>query len=760
MFTLGCMSSASNVLSRCDVGRCRRGRLSRAAAGLAVCVLAAAAACSADSDDAPADVPAATAVPTTETPAGVPGSDTSEAPAPVDGHGSDDPAAGSTAEPGDPATTVAVPPADGDSDSDGDIPGGASEESDGDSDPVESEPTIDDQPADDENADGSDGSDEMGDPDGDSSGDSDEMGDPDGDSSGDSDEMGDPDGDNGPAGDSNETSGSADSPDADDSAAKMSQDSAALPTAPRNDMMSMAGSPAGASDSMSPPASPPPWPILSEQPRHQPSDTFQDYGVNDFVDTVDDRLSTFALETDTASYTIARSFITGGDLPPHDAVRTEEFVNYFDYGYPSAPDEFTVSVEAAPSPFAADGDLLMRVAVQAPRQSRHVVQPDTIILVLDSSGSMSTLIGGSEHPDDYEYCADPWTHSGHAAAADQRDHERCGTRRIDLVHRMARLLLDNADDNTRFGVVAYETDSRIVVRPETVEDNRDILHRRIVRDVQPGGSTNVAAGLQAGYRMALDETDAGRTALVLLISDGVANVGAVRTDDILEHIGERSDIGLSTIGVGLGPFNDVLMEQLANHADGTYRYIDTPAEADRLLSDGIDPLIAVAARDAKIQIEFDPDTVAAYRLIGYENREIADDDFRDDTVDAGEIPLGLSSTALYELKLVDGETASRALAEVTLRYSQPASDTVTETAVTLTADDTHNSFDDTDAAFRLAAAAAELAETLRASPYADQPDMTELHRTANRLADELADTPDADTITELAALIAMTQDLR
>ena len=148
-----------------------------------------------------------------------------------------------------------------------------------------------------------------------------------------------------------------------------------------------------------------------------------------------------------------------------------------------------------------------------------------------------------------------------------------------------------------------------------------------------------------GFDMALREADEGRAVLVILLSDGVANVGATRTDDLLEQIGERGDIGLTTIGVGLGPFNDELMEQLANKADGTYHYIDTVDEAHRIFVENLTSLLASVARDAKIQVEFDRDKVISYRLLGFENRAIADEDFRDDTRDAGEVGAGQSSTA-------------------------------------------------------------------------------------------------------------------
>ncbi|WP_419915383.1 YfbK domain-containing protein [Candidatus Poriferisodalis sp.] len=474
--------------------------------------------------------------------------------------------------------------------------------------------------------------------------------------------------------------------------------------------------------------------VQSAAPEHEPSerrrpaepDNFVDYGVNPFVDTADDPFSTFALDVDTASYTVARNFLDGGQLPPFEAVRVEEFVNYFDGGYPDEIDEFTISVDAAPSPFADDGDLLLRVGVQAPHVVSDAVQPDSIILVLDSSGSMNQETGtGNDR-----------------------------TRRIELVYDAVDLLLEGLEPETRVGVVAYEDHARTVARPAAVGRDHDDLIRRIQRDVRPGGSTNVADGLVTGFRMAESEASRGRHVLVLLFSDGVANVGATETDRILRQLGERSDIGLSTIGVGLGPFNDELMEQLANRADGSYHYIDDHDEAWRLLGGDITSFVSVAARDAKVQVIFNPDTVAAYRLIGFENRDVADRDFRNDAVDAGEVAIGQSATALYELTLVDPDSRSRrsseTLAKVTLRYQRPASERITETSATIRPRDSHRSFGDADRHFRLAAVAAEFAEVLRDSWFVDDLSMRTLSREADAVARDFRGN---DDVAELARLI-------
>ena len=461
------------------------------------------------------------------------------------------------------------------------------------------------------------------------------------------------------------------------------------------------------------------------------SNIFQDYGVNPFVDTYRDALSTFALDVDTASYVVSRNHLQGGVLPPMEAVRVEEFVNYFDGGYQPEWDEFVIDMEAAPSPFSRDGYVLLRVGVQAPDVLADVVIPDSVIVVIDRSGSMGETAGyGGE-----------------------------SLERIELVHEAVDLLLYGLPDGTRVGIVSYDDRVETIIEPTDVTGNRDQIIRRVRADVWPRGSTNAEAGLLAGYDMALGESRRGRDVLVMLLSDGVANVGATRTDDILREIGDRDDIGLTTIGVGLGPFNDVLMEQLANSADGTYHYIDSTQEARRIFGANIVSLLALAARDAKIQVEFNPDTVLSYRLLGFENRDVADEDFRDNTVDAGEVGLGQSSTALYELELArrDRERGDRDwLATATLRYQRPRRGSITEIEETISGVDIARSFASASPHFRLAAVAAEFAEVLRRSPFVEyrDADMGLLSEEAWYAADDLRRDRDAE---ELAQLIETAQ---
>ena len=211
------------------------------------------------------------------------------------------------------------------------------------------------------------------------------------------------------------------------------------------------------------------------------SNIFQDYGVNPFVDTYRDALSTFALDVDTASYVVSRNHLQGGVLPPMEAVRVEEFVNYFDGGYQPEWDEFLIDMEAAPSPFSRDGYVLLRVGVQAPDVLADVVIPDSVIVVVDRSGSMGETAGyGGE-----------------------------SLERIELVHEAVDLLLYGLPDGTRVGIVSYDDRVETVIEPTDVAGNRDRIVRRVRADVWPRGSTNAEAGLVAGYDMALAESRQG-----------------------------------------------------------------------------------------------------------------------------------------------------------------------------------------------------------------------------------------------------------
>ncbi len=427
---------------------------------------------------------------------------------------------------------------------------------------------------------------------------------------------------------------------------------------------------------------------------------FKSAGVNPFVATEDDALSTFGLDVDTGSYTLARSYLERGHLPPAESIRVEEFVNYFDYGdAPPASGDFALTAETAPTPFGSGSRYqLMRIAVRGREIDASARQAATLIFVVDVSGSMA------------------------------REN------RLGLVKRSLYLLLDQLRSDDRVGLVVYGARGSVLLEPtHDLEAMRSAIDR-----LQTEGSTNIEEGLLLGYELAERFHQPGAIHRVILLSDGVANVGRTGPDSILERIGEGSDRGieLSTIGFGMGNFNDHLMEQLADRGDGMYAYVDTLAEARRVLVRNLTGMLQTIASEARVQVEFDPAVVERYRLLGYENRDIADQRFRDDTVDAGEIGAGHSVTALYEVKLEDGAEAEDILAVIRLRYYSKASERFVELEQRTRVGEIASSWSEASSGLRLASVVAEFAEILRGAYWAREGDLHDLFLRAQALSSE------------------------
>ena len=445
---------------------------------------------------------------------------------------------------------------------------------------------------------------------------------------------------------------------------------------------------------------------------------FQHYGVNPFIDTEDDNLSTFAIDVDTASYTVARRFVQDGNLPDPASVRVEEFINYFDQGYasPTDGDAFAIHLEGSPSPFGNDRHWLVRVGLQGRTVAHEARKDATLIFAIDVSGSMAR-------------------------------EERLG-----LVKRSLRLLVNEMRPSDEIGIVIYGDRGRVLLEP-TDGGEKDAIIDAINR-LQPGGSTYVEDGLRLAYKMAAQRVQDGRITRVLLLSDGVGNVGHTGADSILAQIEDQVDDGVSltTVGFGMGNFNDILMEQLANDGDGAYYYVDTLTEARRVFVDDLVGTLQNIARDTKVQVDFNPEVVRNYRLLGYENRAVADDKFRDDTVDAGEVGAGHSVTALYEIKLHGGANGAvnRTLATVYLRYEDPDTGQVSEINRTLDASDVHSEFSDASATFQLDAVVAEYAEVLRESYWAQEGSLDDVSAEARRVMRLLSQDTDVVEFANLA----------
>lgn len=426
---------------------------------------------------------------------------------------------------------------------------------------------------------------------------------------------------------------------------------------------------------------------------------FQNYGVNPFVDTEDDHLSTFATDVDTGSYTVVRRYLNEGILPPKDAVRVEEFVNYFDYGYPAPQkDTFAVFMQAAPWEFGPPrkNSALLRIGLKARQVSEENRKPANLIFVIDVSGSMN------------------------------REN------RLGLVKKSLRLLVDKLRPEDKIGIAVYGSSGRKILEPTGLENRRQILDA--IDSLESEGSTNAEEGILIGYTMADRAFEPGRINRVILCSDGVANVGRTGHEGIFEMIRDKADKGitLSALGFGMGNYNDVLMERLGDKGNGYYAYVDTLDEARRLFSN-LTGALQVVARDVKVQVDFNPKVVRSYRLIGYENRDVPDEKFRDDTQDGGEMGAGHSVTALYEVKL--WENTSGELAKVYVRYKDPDDpEKVTEFSSPFNRSEVMEGFDNADAAFALARVVTEFAEILRDSYWARGADMSSVVTEAREAA--------------------------
>jgi len=468
--------------------------------------------------------------------------------------------------------------------------------------------------------------------------------------------------------------------------------------------------PAVETESMSPAQA-----LSGKQGEGEPDDMFfQDYGVNPSVHTEDDHLSTFGLDVDSGSYTIMRNYINDGYLPPSESVRVEEYINYFEQGYEPPPSHqaFTISIDGGPSPFSeSERYSMLRVGLQGydvPDRERKDV---SLTFVIDVSGSMDM------------------------------------DNRLGLVKRSLELLVERLRREDQVSIVVYGTDARVVLEPTSAERKGRILEA--IYRLQPEGVTNMEAGLRLGYKMALRGYNPGGINRVVLCSDGVANVGKIEADQILREVRGYVEEGvmLTTIGFGMDNYNDTLMEQLADNGNGFYAYVDDVDEAQRLFVDDLTSTLQTIALDAKVQVDFNPDVVSRYRLVGYENRDVADEDFRNNQVDAGEIGAGHTVTALYEIKLYSH--ARGRIATVYLRWEDPDTREVVEMSRDFDTYQMEDDFRDTDPHFQWDVIVAEYAEILRDSKWADDRSLAAVYRHAEWTSEYLYRDEDVREFVEL-----------
>jgi Ca-activated chloride channel family protein len=443
---------------------------------------------------------------------------------------------------------------------------------------------------------------------------------------------------------------------------------------------------------------------------------------NRFLAALTNPLSTFSIDVDRASYSNVRRFLTQGQLPPADAVRIEELVNYFSYDYaePDGRDPFTIAADAAPAPWNPRHQLV-RIGIQGKRYQMTGARSSNLVFLIDVSGSMM-----SED-------------------------------KLPLVKRALHTLVDHLGERDRVSIVVYAGHAGLILPPTPGSDRETILSA--IDHLEAGGSTAGGAGIRLAYDVARRSFMPEGNNRVILATDGDFNVGVSSTAELTRLVEDRRKEGtyLTVLGFGTGNYKDGRMEALADKGNGNYAYIDNILEARKVFGTELTGTLFTIAKDVKIQVEFNPSRVKAYRLIGYENRLLAKEDFNDDTKDAGELGAGHSVTALYEV-VPAGSDEDFALVTtdslryqhptfpvsghadewltVKLRYKPPASDKSRLLSLRLTDNEVHQRL---DGDFAFAAAVAEFGMLLRDSEFKGDASWTGVRELARR---GLGDDPD------------------
>jgi len=425
---------------------------------------------------------------------------------------------------------------------------------------------------------------------------------------------------------------------------------------------------------------------------------------NPFVRAADRPLSTFSIDVDTASYANVRRFLNHGQAPPPGAVRLEEMVNYFTYGYaPPEPGDktpFSVHVAVASCPWKAD-HRLVRIGIKGREIKPEKRPPTNLVFLLDVSGSMRS-------PD-----------------------------KLPLLKRAMRLLVEQLGENDHVAIVVYASSEGLALESTSCDKKENIL--ATLESLRAGGSTAGGKGIVLAYKVAVENFLEGGVNRVILCTDGDFNVGITDNSRLVHMIQQkaRSGVFLSVLGFGTGNLKDSRMEKLADEGNGNYAYIDTLKEGRKVLVEQMGGTLVTIAKDVKIQVEFNPAKVAGYRLIGYENRMLRKEEFNDDKKDAGDIGAGHTVTALYQVvpfglpvdsPAVDklkyqkpkaaaptGDPTSTEMLTVKLRYKQPDGDKSTK--LDLPVKDRAMAFNDADDDFKFAAAVASFGMILRDSKH-------------------------------------------
>ena len=433
----------------------------------------------------------------------------------------------------------------------------------------------------------------------------------------------------------------------------------------------------------------------------QGHDRFAEFDANPVRVVAEEPVSTFSIDVDTASYGFMRASLNDGYLPDEDSVRIEELVNYFPYDYappPTRDEPFATHVSVTPAPWNKSARLL-HIGIKGYELDRATAPRANLVFLIDTSGSM-----------------------------DQPD-------KLPLLVNSFKLLLSALSPEDRVAIVAYAGSAGVVLEPTPVSDRATILAG--LERLGAGGSTAGAEGIHAAYMLAEQHRIDGGVNRVILATDGDFNVGMTDPGDLEEYIARKrsSGVTLSVLGFGMGNYNDELMQRLAQNGNGNAAYIDTLSEARKVLLEEASSTLVTIASDVKIQVEFNPAAVSEYRLIGYETRMLAREDFRNDKVDAGDIGAGNTVTAIYELipagsngeriaprRYADDTEVSKAgfdgeLAFLKVRYKLPGATTSTLIARPVTESDAFESVDAAPRDVRFAVAVAGFGQLLRGGRY-------------------------------------------
>jgi Ca-activated chloride channel family protein len=377
-------------------------------------------------------------------------------------------------------------------------------------------------------------------------------------------------------------------------------------------------------------------PASQPAPQAQPQWNTESYNAvqeNGFIRTSTKPLSTFSIDVDTASYSNVRRFINEGKMPPAGAVRLEEMINYFSYSYPQPSGEhpFSVTTELGLCPWQSQHKLV-RIGLKAKDIAKQDLPPSNLVFLIDVSGSMADV------------------------------------NKLPLLQQAMKLLVKQLGKDDRVAIVVYAGNDSVALEPTAGSEQEKII--AAINALGAGGSTHASSGIVTAYQLAAQTFMPGGNNRVILASDGDFNVGVTSRDELQKLIEEKRKTGvyLTVLGFGLGNYHDDTMEILADKGNGNYAYIDNLLEAKKVMVKEMSGTLFALAKDVKIQVEFNPAKVGAYRLIGYENRALADEDFNNDKKDAGEIGVGHTVTALYELIPASAENLP---AVDPLKYQQP-----------------------------------------------------------------------------------------